>query len=449
MKNEVEALARAIATNSFYDFIDIVCPEFKIAAHHIQMIEKIERAINTPNAKLFIACPPRHSKSYLVSNLLSAYAMSTRRNCHVVVGSYSSELSLELGRRTKILFDSDLYKKIFQDISISHDSSSKTRFHLSNGSSFFSVGIGGSLVGKSASILVIDDCYSGLDQARSRLYQETLRTWYQGSFFTRRFPGAPIIIINTTWTEADLPLQLIQQEPGEWEVLKLPAIQDDGSALWPEMFPIKELEKIKRSIGSSMFEALYQQRPTALEGGIIKRNWIKTYVHPPQYLDRVITSWDTSFKETSSGSYVVGQVWGARGADRHLLAQSRKRMDFPDTIRAIQELSAKYSKSQAHLIEDKANGPAIISALQKHISGIIPIKADTSKEARLSAVAPQFEAGNVYVPDPAMNPWVQEWIDELCTFPNGAHDDQCDATSQALEYLRSAGGVGSLFVVKY
>ena len=444
----INKYARALATHSFYDFIDITCPEFKIAGHHIQMIEAIERCLSKPNGRLFIACPPRHSKSYLVSNLLAAYTMSTRRNYHVVVGSYSSELSLELGRRTKNIFDSDLYRKVFEEISISHDSSSKTRFHLSNGSSFFSVGVGGSLVGKSASLLVIDDCYSGLDQARSKLYQESLRDWYQGSFYTRRFPGAPIIIVNTTWTENDLPLQLLRKEPGQWEFLRLQAIRDDGEALWPEMFPLEELTQIKASIGSSLFSALYQQQPTALEGGIIKRDWIKTYVHPPSVFDRVITSWDTSFKKTSDGSFVVGQVWGARAADRYVLFQFRHRADFPDTIRAIQELANKYPKTQAHLIEDKANGSAIIATLQSKIPGIIPVKADVSKESRLSAVAPQFEAGNVYVPDPTTNPWVQEWIDELCTFPNAANDDQVDSASQALEYLRSHSGIGGVFVVK-
>jgi hypothetical protein len=150
----LEALAKEIALSDFQSFIELIFPEFKISNHHNQMIDVIQKTITTPNGKAFIACPPRHSKSYLVSNLLAAYLMTKHRDFHFVVASYSSELSLELGRRTKQLFNSEIYQQVFSDVTISDDSSSKTRFHLSNGSSFFSVGVGGTLTGKSASILV-------------------------------------------------------------------------------------------------------------------------------------------------------------------------------------------------------------------------------------------------------------------------------------------------------
>jgi predicted phage terminase large subunit-like protein len=142
-----------------------------------------------------------------------------------------------------------------------------------------------------------------------------------------------------------------------------------------------------------------------------------------------------AFKDTSKSDYVVGQVWMRRGADAFLLDQVHDRMDFVTTCQQFRELAAKWPQATLKLVEDKANGTAVINALRRIVIGIVPEEPHGSKEARAAAVSPLVEAGNVHLPTPELAPWVGDLIEEAAAFPNGAHDDQVDAMSQALNRL--------------
>ncbi len=158
----------------------------------------------------------------------------------------------------------------------------------------------------------------------------------------------------------------------------------------------------------------------------------------PADFDQVLQSWDAAFKDTASSDFVVGQVWGRKGANIYLLDQVRDRMDFPATLNAIRALSNKWPESSAKLVEDKANGPAVIAMLKNTIPGLIAIEPRGSKEARASAVSPFIEAGNVYLPSSALAYYVNDFVEECASFPKGAHDDQVDAMTQALDRLQLA-----------
>lgn len=155
-------------------------------------------------------------------------------------------------------------------------------------------------------------------------------------------------------------------------------------------------------------------------------------VERPRKFDQVLDSWDMAFKDTKASAFVVGQVWGRVAADKFLLDQVRAKLNFPKTVAAVRDLTGKWPLSTAHLVEDKANGPAVIASLRSEIAGIVEIEPDGSKEARAAAVSPQIEAGNVYLPHPLLFEWVEALIDECATFPNGAYADQVDALTQAL-----------------
>jgi predicted phage terminase large subunit-like protein len=184
---------------------------------------------------------------------------------------------------------------------------------------------------------------------------------------------------------------------------------------------------------------LYQQRPTPAEGDIFKRAWFKYYKVLPSKFDEVIMSWDCAFKDNKENDFVVGQVWGRVGADKYLIDQVRDRMDFPTTVSAFRNMSYRYPECRVKLIEDKANGSAVISTLKHEISGIVPVNPEGGKISRASAVTGDFEAGNVYLPDPSLKRWVLDYVEELVSFPNGAHDDCVDSTSQALNRLINRG----------
>jgi len=275
--------------------------------------------------------------------------------------------------------------------------------------------------------------------------------------------------------EGDLSGHLLDK--GGWEHLCLPAeveertiislpsgreyIREDGSLLWPEREGTEEIAKTKTALGSYGYAGQYQQRPSPAEGGIFKRRWWKYWHFPghplpsvvvntedgfimvdpeplPDLFDEQIQSWDMAFKGTTTSAYVAGQVWGKRDANKYLLDQIRDKLDFPATVSAVRALTVKWPLTRAKLVEDAANGPAVISSLQREIPGLIPIAPQGSKEARAHAVSPDVEAGNVYLPHPAIYAWVNDYVEELTTFPNSKYKDQCDSTTMALNRLVAA-----------
>jgi len=159
----------------------------------------------------------------------------------------------------------------------------------------------------------------------------------------------------------------------------------------------------------------------------------------PEEFDQQFQSWDLAFKDLATSDYVAGGVWGIKAADRYLLDQKRERLGFPETVAAIQAMTVKWPKANLKLVEDKANGPAVIQALQHQMTGLVPVTPEGGKVARAQAVSPQVESGNVYLPHPALAPWVESFIDECGSFPNGKYDDQVDQMTQALNRLRGLG----------
>jgi predicted phage terminase large subunit-like protein len=205
---------------------------------------------------------------------------------------------------------------------------------------------------------------------------------------------------------------------------------------------VAQWEAIKTRVGSRTWQALYQGRPSSAVGTIFKRdNWAE--YDAPLWLERedgtrivtgfhdLIASWDMTFKDTDGTDFVVGQVWGRIGADTYLLDQVRGRMDFPATCRAFRTMNARWPQLILNVVEDKANGPAVIASLRHIVPGIVPEEPQGSKVARAVAMSPLQEARNVHLPSPELAPWVGDFIEEHAAFPTGAHDDQVDADSQA------------------
>ena len=313
--------------------------------------------------------------------------------------------------------------------------------------------------------LIIDDPVKDREQADSETYRERAWDWWTDTGSTRLAPGAPAVIVATRWHEEDLTGKLLEAgktgNGDEFVELNIPA-QADHDPTKNETDPLgrtvgefmesarrrktHQWEAIKRRVGSRTWASLYQGRPSPASGDILKREWWQRY-EEPLWLERqdgsrivtgfddIIMSWDLAFKDTKTSDYVVGQVWARRGANAYLLDQIRDRLDFPATITAFKTLVARWPQATLKLVEDKANGPAVIASLNKSIFGIVPEQPQGSKTARASAVAPLVESGNVWLPASALAPWVDDLIEETAGFPNAAHDDTVDALSQALNRL--------------
>lgn len=287
---------------------------------------------------------------------------------------------------------------------------------------------------------IIDDPHKDMSEASSAAHRDSARDWYRSVFRTRLHPGGAIVVVATRWHPDDLSGWLLQEADSggeKWEVLNLPMLSDSNEPLWPGRYSMDEIEAIRKASGTRTWEALYQGRPTPPDGGIFKREWWRHWTEAPP-LKNLLQSWDMAFKGTSTSDYVVGQVWARHGADYFLLDSIRGRMDFPATCAAVRTMTERWPQAQLKLVEDAANGPAVIAALRSEVGGLVGIKPNGGKEARASAVSALVEGGNVYLP-PLRHAWVRDFLDEATAFPfGGVHDDQVDAMTQALLRLRQS-----------
>lgn len=407
--------------------------------------------------RVLVSFPPRHGKSELISHWFPIWFLSMDPSKKVILASYEQDFATQWGRRVRnaiIDFGGEL------GLNLEPSSTAASRWDLTTGGGMLSVGAGGPITGRGAHCLIIDDPIKNYEDASSERIREGLWDWWVSTAFTRLEPGGFVVIIGTRWHEDDLIGRLERNSKAggqQWDVLRLPALAEENDPLgrpvdeplWPIRFPYQKLLDIKLGMtpledGQPMtpykWASLYQQRPTPEEGGAIKRTWWNWYTALPADFDAVIQAWDLAFKDLKESDYTVGQVWGRKGASFYLIHQVRARMDAPETIKAFRNMWAMFPRSQAKLIEDKANGPAVIATLRNEIPGVIPWpprgQRMASKDARLSAISHLIEAKNVYLPRPEVAPWITEFVEECAVYPNGSNDDQLDAMVHALTYFQ-------------
>jgi predicted phage terminase large subunit-like protein len=433
--------------------VDLACyavalwPGFQMARHHELIIEKLEAVTRGDIRRLMIFMPPRHGKSLITTQLFPAWYLGLNPRRSVISSSYGQELSDDFGRRVRGFVTDPLHQAIFPECRIAEDSSSMRRFNTVAGGSYYAVGRGGPITGRGADLLIIDDPLKDFEEAQSEAIREGLHQWYSSVAYTRLQPGGAVVLIQTRWHEDDLAGRLLREQRGEWHVVSLPAIAESdepfrkaGESLWPERFPLPELQRIRTSVGSSTWAALYQQRPSAAEGTVFKREWWHYYGPLPSLFTRIVQSWDTAFKKGAENDFSVCTTWGVTPTGFYLLHAWRGRVEFPELKRIADILAAQWRPS-AILVEDKASGQSLIQELKvANRLPILPVKVDSDKLARAAAVTPTVEAGKVFLPESA--PWLDDYRDEMASFPTGVYDDYVDSTTQALNYLRaSPGGV--------
>jgi predicted phage terminase large subunit-like protein len=400
--------------------------------------------------------PPRHAKSTMGSRNFPAWYLGRHAGKRVMLASYQAEFAAKWGLAARELL-AEYGPDVF-GTRVATDHSARSDWGVSNGSHMVTAGVGGSLTGRGADVLVIDDPVKNEQEAFSQLYRDKVWDWYQATARTRLEPGGSVLLIMTRWHEDDLAGRLLATQGDRWRVISLPALaeEDDplgrkpGEALWPARYPASVLNEIRSEVGSYVWEALYQQRPSLPEGNIFKSTWWRYWRDNLPQFSEVLQAWDMTFTETTSGSYVVGQVWGKAGADRYLLDQVRARMEFTQAVAAVREMSSRWPEARLKLVEDKANGPAVISVLRRELAGLVPVTPEGNKLARAIAVSPSIEAGNVYLPDPTMPGygWVREFIAEWAAFPRGTNDDQVDAGAHALRRWQGAGTISTGWVAR-
>jgi predicted phage terminase large subunit-like protein len=453
----IDEVDQELAARGLREFVRQAWPvvepatEFVSGWHLDAICEHLEAVTRGQIHRLLISVPPRHMKSLAVSVFWPCWEWITHPERRWLFCSYAAGLAIRDSVKCRRMVESLWYRRRWLDrFVLTSDQNEKSRFENDKAGYRIAIGVGGAATGEGGDRVVVDDPHN-VREAESEIVRQSVLDWWDQVMSTRLNDpkrGAMVIVMQRVH-ENDLAGHVLQQ--GGYEELKLPAEYEGGQQvtsigwrdprtelgelLWPERFGQEEVEALKRTMGSYAAAGQLQQRPAPAAGGILKRHWWKFYREAPRPFSEVIQSWDCAFKDTRTSDFVVGQVWGRNGADKYLLDQVRGRMDCPATIQAVKRLSEKWPQAQAKLVEDKANGPAVIATLKHEIVGLIAVNPEGGKEVRAHAVSPQIEAGNVYLPDPTIAPWIGGFLDECAAFPNGAYDDQVDAMSQALVRL--------------
>lgn len=427
--------------------------------------DAIAWAYSTRGARLAVSIAPQEGKSSRLTRVGSLWALSRNPELRIGIVSYSQALAEGFGRdiRNWITGFGGTDDSLDLGLRIAPDYGSAKRWQLDgHRGGVVCAGVGSALTGRALEALVIDDPFADKEQADSAYFRERVWGWWQSVGAPRLAPGAPVLVICTRWHEDDLVGRLVAAEDGHrWRVINIPALADHDPAKgqsdplgrepgqWLASArgrTVAEWEQIKISVGTRVFTALYQGRPSPDQGNVWQRQWWRRYLvplwsqHPDSpgaYLvheaDEIVMSWDMAFKDTKSSDFVAGQVWARRGASVFLLDQVCKRLSFTDTLVAFAAMVARWPQAIRKMVEDKANGPAVISSLKSKIPGIVAITPKDSKYARATAVSPFVEAGNVFLPASEIALFDAEaLISQAAAFPNDAHDDMVDATSQAL-----------------
>lgn len=417
--------------------------------------------------------PPRHGKSEAISRLFTAYYLYKYPDKWVGVNSYADALASTLSRNAR-----ENYKAAGGKLNPVADA--VHHWETQDGGGMWAAGVGGPILGKGFHLGVIDDPVKNAEEAQSPTIREKHKDWYKSTLGTREEPDAAIVIVQQRWNEDDLSGWLLAQENDDdelsehWHVVCMAAIKEDvdlgipksctlepdtrqaGDALCPERYNVDKLARIKRRIGTYYWNALYGQIPSPDEGGIFKKAWWRYWkpkgiklppvqvrladgklveievVDLPDSFDAVVQSWDLAFKDTKTSDFVAGQVWARLEANKYLLDYRKERADISETMKMIEVMTIKWPRAITKLVEDKANGPAVITMLKSKMAGLIAVDPRGGKVSRAYAVQPEVEAGNVFLPHPLLYSWVQEFINSCAGFPNLAHDDDVDSFTQAL-----------------
>ena len=446
-----------LCQDNFLMFVQEVWPNFvcrkekdpKKQGHHQIIANQFQRIADGSQKRLIVNMPPRHTKSEFASYLFPAWLIGKQPSLKIMQVSHNTELAVRFGSKVRNLMETPEYKQIFGDVKLREDSKAKGRWETDQGGEYYAAGVGASITGRGADLLIIDDPHTEQDTMSENAFDKAYE-WYTSGPRQRLQPGGSIVLVMTRWGQADLTGKLIanQSEPksDQWHVIKFPAIMPSGKPVWPEYWNLEDLEKTKASIASRNWNAQYMQEPSSEEGAIIKREWWKPWDPKkgvPNLL-HVIQSYDTAFSTKETADYSAITTWGifepvdGMGQAVILLDAIQERYEFPDLKEKALE-QYRYWEPETVIIEAKASGQPLLQEFRR--MGIpaldfVPAKG-RDKVTRVNAVSPLFASGMIYYPKGER--FAEEVIEQCAAFPYGEHDDLVDSTTQALFRYRQGG----------
>ena len=450
---ESEMIKKA-GQKDFLTFVDHVYPGYKVGPHHKRLARIFEEIASGAKKRVIVNIAPRHGKSELISYLAPAWFLGNYPHKKVIMASHTADLAVNFGRRVRNLVAADSYKEIFPQIELQQDSKSASRWGTNFNGEYFAIGVGGALAGRGADLFIIDDPHSEQEarQGRSDVFLPAWE-WFQSGPLQRLMPGGAIIVVMTRWSKLDLTGQIVNHmvqndEADQWELVEFPAIlntgMDNEKPLWPEFWPLEELNAKKMGMDPRYWQAQYMQDPTAEEGALIKREWWEIWdKDDPPDCEFVIMSLDAAQEANNRADYNALTTWGVffnentNNYNIILLNSIKKRLEFPELKKLVFQ-EYKDWEPDAFIVEKKSNGAALYQELRRMglpVSEFTPGKGQ-DKISRVNAVSDLFSSGIVWAPDKR---WAKDVIEECNDFPAGANDDLVDSTTQALLRFRQGG----------
>ena len=437
---------KELARRHLPDFCRLMDDKYEATRHTALLCDHLEALERRDIERLAVFMPPRHSKSYHVSQRFPAWFLGRNPDQLVKLASYGADLAESNSRKVRALVR-DKQRWPFS-VSVSGDSFAVNLWHTANSAGEVgAVGVGGPLTGMGADLLVVDDPFKGPDDSGSALQRDRVWDWYTQVADTRMQPNGVQLLTQTRWHDDDLAGRILNSPLGStWTVLTLPAIAVDedalgrgpGEALWPERFPLDRLEQLRKTMGSKSFNALYQQDPLPIKGTMFQPEWFERRYNalPARSTLAIIQTIDSAWRTGVSNDWSVIATWATDGLDYYLIDVFRKRLEYVDLRKAVQDKFAEQQPLKIYC-EDASSGLALISELRRTTNlPIIGVPPRGSKQSRAEMATPYFEATRVVLPREA--PWLDAWIAEHLRFPNGKHDDQVDTTAMAIIFLNQS-----------
>ena len=472
---ELEVKQRAEAAyKDLIEFCKQMQSDYKVGKHHRILAdllmeiecgknyeEQTEEVLATGKDRICVNMPPRHGKSQLISIYFPAWFLGRNPDKKVLMVSHTTDLAVDFGRKVRNLIATPEYQAIFPTVKLASDSKSAGRWNTSVGGEYFACGVGSALAGRGAHLLLVDDPHNEQDIINGNLdVFDKAYEWFTFGARTRLMPGGRIAIVQTRWHLDDLTGRVVRdmsqnELADKYEVVEFPAILETKDELapekiiekplWPAFFDLDALYRTKASMPVFQWNAQYQQKPTAEEAALVKREWWMTWENesPPQ-CEYIIMTLDAAAEKNNRADYTALTTWGVFFHEEEnchciiLLNSIKRRLEFPELKELAWEEYEEWNPD-AFIVEKKSSGTPLYQEMRRGglmVQEYTPHRGSGDKTARLNSVADIVRSGLVWVPQTR---WAEEVVEEVAGFPFMSNDDLVDTTIMALMRFRQGG----------